>query len=89
MIDTSSKGWDSNWSIKNYEKVGKLANDRDIRLITTIWPEPNKPYFNRARQNVVDFLKAGNSSILESDMEFNWKPERSSFKTWDEAAKQF
>lgn len=89
MVDTSTRGWDTSWTAKKYEKVGKLAADRGIKLITTIWPEPNKLYFNGALKDIANFLNAAGSHILESDMEFNWKPERSTFKTWIEANDEF
>lgn len=89
MIDTSNKGWDTSWTPKKYEKVGKLASDRGIKLITTIWPEPNKPYFAVAIQQLPDLLKAAGCHILESDMEFNWRVERNTFKTWNDANDEF
>jgi hypothetical protein len=82
--DTGDEGWDSD------DKIGQLAEvyaARNIRLILTCWPRPDKAQIDEMCEAMVPLLKLTNATAFEVDVEGNWKTAHlKGFRTMDEAA---
>lgn len=73
MVETAVPGWDLKFNKRDMARIGKFADDRDISLVLTVWPDPNKKYLNNFRRGVVPLLSESGAVALEADLEFNWK----------------
>ena len=73
MIETAVPGWDLRFNKRDMARIGKLAEDRGISLVLTVWPDPNKKYLNNFRRGIVPLLSESGAMALEADLEFNWK----------------
>ena len=68
--DTGEEGWDED------DKIGELAAvyaERNIRLILTCWPRPDKRQIDEMCAAMVPLLKLTNATAFEVDVEGNWR----------------
>lgn len=76
MIDTSAPGWDPTWDVVELERLQRLARPRQIEVVLTTWPEPNKRSIDAMAHGMPALLAAAGAAAWEIDTEFNWKPAR-------------
>lgn len=90
MLETSGAGFDPKYDIKTLETIKKLALQRDIEIVLTIWPDPSKKYMEEFEQKIGDYLSASGAAGLEFDCESNWlKNNVVGYNTLDEAGDDF
>lgn len=67
--DTGEEGWDDDDLIG---QIGSLYASRNIRLILTCWPRPDKAQIDEMCEAMVPLLKLTNAVAFEVDTEGNW-----------------
>lgn len=76
MLDTTQRAWDPVYTDKEIETVAKLAELRDIELVLTVWPFPDRSVIDKLAADVQRILTIAPEVIraVEGDAEFNWRP---------------
>ena len=86
MLESSSDGFDSKYDERTLELVKGRALIRDIEIVLTVWPEPNRKYLQEFESKIGRLLSASGAAGLEFDCEGNWlKSKVSGFSSLDEA----
>lgn len=74
MLEGLGHGFDPNYRPETLEKIRKLALDRDIEIVLTVWPEPSEDYLKEFEAKIGPMLVAAGAAGLEFDAEGNWLP---------------
>ncbi len=74
MVETFGSGFDPKYKIADLETIKGLALERDIEIVLTVCPEPNRRYIGELEHHIAEMLVASGASGLEFDLEGNWLP---------------
>ncbi len=74
MLEGMGDGFDPSYRVETLERIRKLALDRNVETVLTVWPEPTATYLKEFEQKIGPLLKAAGASGLEFDCEGNWLP---------------
>lgn len=86
MLEGVGNGFDPKFTVEDLETIGKLARERDIEIVLTCWPQPNKSYLEEFEAEIGKFLVACGAAGLECDLESNWTSRQVvGFKNLDKA----
>lgn len=72
MLEGVGNGFDPKFTIADLQKIGQLARERDIEIVLTCWPQPNKSYLDEFEAEIGKYLVACGAAGLECDLESNW-----------------
>lgn len=72
MLEGVGNGFDAKFSVSDLQKIGQLARERDIEIVLTCWPQPNKSYLSELEAELPKYLVACGAAGLECDLESNW-----------------
>lgn len=90
MVERLGNGFDEIYTSDTLKKIRDLANKRDIELVLTVWPEPNKGWMDEFEQKMPGMLEAAGAAGLEFDLEGNWlKKSVVGFPSLDKAGDAF
>lgn len=76
MLESVGDGFDPRYSVEDVEEMGKLARERDVEIVLTLWPEPRTRYLEELNAKIDSFVSRSGASGLESDLEGLWLPNR-------------
>lgn len=74
MLESIGNGFNPMYTVADLQKIRGLAFTRNVEIVLTIWPEPNKKYLDDLEAHVSDYIVASGCSALEFDTEGNWIP---------------
>lgn len=90
MVERLGGGFDEIYNNETLAKIRKLARERDIELVLTVWPEPDKAWLGEFEQKMPAMLAASGAAALEFDLEGNWlKKQVRGFPNIDKAGDRF
>ncbi|NJL54366.1 hypothetical protein HC928_03645 [bacterium] len=76
MLEGYEGGFDAKYNEATLERLKTFALARDVEVVLTTWPEPNKKYMQDFESRIESYLKASGAAGLEYDAEGNWLPRR-------------
>lgn len=86
MLESIGNGFNPMYTVDDLTKVRGLAFSRNVEIVLTIWPEPNKKYLDDLEAQVSQYIVASGCAALEFDAEGNWIPGKvSGFPTLHDA----
>lgn len=72
MLEGVGNGFDPKYSVSDLCKIRDLANEVDIEVALTCWPQPDKKYLDEFKAEIGAYLTASGAKALEADLESNW-----------------
>lgn len=72
MVERLGNDFDEIYQPATLEKIKKLALGRDIELVLTAWPEPDKAWLTEFSDKIPGMLAASGAAGLEFDLEGSW-----------------
>ncbi len=91
MVHRSTAGretsWQPRWTAEQLARLRELAQPRNLSIVITTWPLPNRELLATFRRELPPLLAAAGAIGLEVDTEGNWLPSRlDGFADMNEAA---
>ncbi len=72
MLESVAEGFEPKYTLAQLTIIGNRARERDIEIVLTAWPEPNKAWMYDFESKIMPLLEAAGASGLELDAESNW-----------------
>jgi len=75
MIDDAPRRWKPTWSLGQWERLCRLADEFSVSLAVTTWPYPDKRTLDTMYADIEHYVGMAPFVVQgeESDTEFNWK----------------
>lgn len=88
MVDRADEPWTPLYTEAEIDKIAKLADDKDMEIVLTTWPYPNRQVLDTMADRMARLMLVAPEVIraAEGDTEFNWHVRHlDGFATLDEA----
>ena len=72
MLESIGDGFNPRYTLADLSLIRGFALSRDIEIVLTVWPEPNKAYLDQLDSKIGEYLDAAGAAGLEFDAEGNW-----------------